>query len=206
MKVEEFRTISENAEAEIEEKKSRFIANAYYVENEEQVRYYIKEIKKKYHDAKHHCFAYKIIEGEKTSDDGEPTGTAGIPILNIISGENLMNVLVIVTRYFGGTLLGTGGLAMAYMTASKKVLEKTKKTEKVLGQEIKIELEYTELNGFKYYAKQNKIKIINILYNEKVEIDLEISRLLQQNFLENDSKNGFKINKCEFIKEKYIDK
>ena len=203
--MKEFRTISENAEAEIEEKKSRFIANAYYVENEEQVKDYIKKVKKKYHDAKHHCFAYKIIEGERSSDDGEPTGTAGIPILNVISGENLTNVLIIVTRYFGGTLLGTGGLVRAYTEASKKVLGKTKKTEKVLGQEIKIELEYTELNGFKYYAKQNKIKIANIVYSEKVEIDIEIPKLLKQNLLESDNKNGFKINKYELLKEKYID-
>lgn len=125
----EFKTILENnIQAEITEKKSRFIANLFYVESADEAEIRIKEIKKKYHDAKHNCFAYLIFEdGEiykKFSDDGEPSGTAGAPMMEIIEKENLRNVLVVVTRYFGGILLGTGGLVRAYSDSLKEALSK----------------------------------------------------------------------------------
>lgn len=125
----EFKTILENnIQAEITEKKSRFIANLFYVESTDEAEIRIKEIKKKYHDAKHNCFAYLIFEdGEiykKFSDDGEPSGTAGAPMMEIIEKENLRNVLVVVTRYFGGILLGTGGLVRAYSDSLKEALSK----------------------------------------------------------------------------------
>lgn len=114
-----FRTINKNTKAEIVEKKSKFIANVFYVEKVEQAEDYIKKIKKQYHDAKHNCFAYMItdLEGntvQKSSDDGEPSGTAGAPMLKILVEKKLSNILVIVTRYFGGILLGTGGLVRSY--------------------------------------------------------------------------------------------
>ena len=122
MKDIDFKTIEKENSAEIVEKKSRFIANIYNVESKEEA---IKQIKKKYYDAKHHCFAFSIIEEngitQKSSDDGEPSGTAGAPILNIIKSNNLQNVVIIVTRYFGGILLGTGGLTRAYSEAAGKV-------------------------------------------------------------------------------------
>ena len=112
-------TIKENASCEIVEKK--FIANVFYVESKEEAEDFIKQIHKQYHDAKHHCYAYRISSKEniieKASDDGEPSGTAGAPILTILSKNHLANVLVIVTRYFGGILLGTGGLVKAYSKA-----------------------------------------------------------------------------------------
>ena len=115
----EFKTIKQNSTAEIVEKKSRFIANVFYIENVEQAEEHIKKIKKQYHDAKHNCFAYIVtnLNGntvQKSSDDGEPSGTAGAPMLKILKGQNLSNILVVVTRYFGGVLLGTGGLVRAY--------------------------------------------------------------------------------------------
>ena len=124
----EFNTILEsNIQAEIVEKKSRFIANLFYVENPEEAEIKIKEIKKKYHDAKHNCFAYLTYENgeiyKKFSDDGEPSGTAGAPMIDIIEKENLRNILIIVTRYFGGILLGTGGLVRAYSEAFKEALK-----------------------------------------------------------------------------------
>ena len=116
-----FKTIKQNASAEVVEKKSKFIANIFYVESREEAESIIKEVNKKYHDARHNCYAYRIVteEGivEKASDDGEPSGTAGAPMLNILSKNNLGNLLVIVTRYFGGILLGTGGLVKAYSSA-----------------------------------------------------------------------------------------
>ena len=108
-----FKTILENTTSEIIEKKSKFIANVFCVENEEQANIKIKEIKRKHFDARHNCFAFRVMEDEKIierfSDDGEPSGTAGAPMLNILQKNNLCNILVVVTRYFGGILLGTGG-------------------------------------------------------------------------------------------------
>ena len=103
-----FKTIKENAIGEITEKKSKFICHAYHVESVEEAEEVIKKLRKKYYDARHNCFAYRIIKDDisRMSDDGEPSGTAGTPMLNILLGRNLSNILVVVTRYFGGILLG----------------------------------------------------------------------------------------------------
>lgn len=208
--MEEFKTIAEKATGEIEEKKSRFIANIYYIEDEEQAKSYIKEIKKKYQIAKHNCFAYKVANNgkviERSSDDGEPSGTAGIPMLNIINGEGLCNVLIIVTRYFGGILLGTGGLVRSYTEAAKTALSKAKIVEKIVGYEVKIIVSYTELDKFEYYARQKNLKIISKSYDENVEIIVEIPKELKQDFLNYDNNKLRKITNCDFLKEKYIDK
>ena len=144
--MESFKTISKNSTAEIIEKKSRFIANAFYVETIEEADNYIKEIKKKYHDARHNCVAYAIETGDgglaiKFNDDGEPSGTAGSPMLKVILEKGLSNVLVIVTRYFGGTLLGTGGLVRAYTEATINALEANTYVNKAIGNEMRIEIE-----------------------------------------------------------------
>ena len=125
-----FQTIEENVTAELVEKKSKFIAHIFYVESKEEAEEIIQSIEKQYHDAKHHCYAYRIFtkEGilEKCSDNGEPSGTAGAPMLNILAKNNLVNVLVIVTRYFGGILLGTGGLVRAYSGVCSLAIQKQK--------------------------------------------------------------------------------
>ena len=140
-----FKTILENTTSEIVEKKSKFIANIFYVENEEQAENKIKEIKKKYFDARHNCIAFRVIENEKIierfSDDGEPSGTAGGPMLNILQKNNLCNVLVVVTRYFGGILLGTGGLVRAYSEATMKAIDEAKKVDIYQGAEYKVKVE-----------------------------------------------------------------
>ena len=115
--------IYKEGEGEIEEKKSRFIAHVYPVQSEEQAVSYINEVKKKYWDARHNCWAYSIGEKQpalRCSDDGEPSGTAGKPMLEVLTGQELHNVVAVVTRYFGGTLLGTGGLIRAYTKVRKK--------------------------------------------------------------------------------------
>lgn len=135
-----FKSIKENSTAEVVEKKSKFIANIFYVESREEAENIIKEINKKYHDARHNCYAYRVItsEGiiEKASDDGEPSGTAGAPMLNILSKNELLNVLVIVTRYFGGILLGTGGLVKAYSESCSLGLEKARYSRKIYSASI----------------------------------------------------------------------
>ena len=125
----EFVTISEHDTAEIIEKKSRFIANIFHVENIEQVEEQLNKIKKQHYSARHNCYAYRIIKNdmiiEKSSDDGEPGGTAGVPILNVLEKEKLTNVLAIVVRYFGGIKLGAGGLVRAYSKSITEALSKT---------------------------------------------------------------------------------
>ena len=146
--MENFITIKENVIAEITEKKSKFIANLIKVENKQDAEEKINKIKKTYHDARHNCVAYRIIEEnkiiEKSSDDGEPSGTAGGPMLNILQKNNLCNILVIVTRYFGGILLGTGGLVRAYSETTKKAIENAQKIEMILGTEMEAKVEYSE--------------------------------------------------------------
>ena len=116
--MEEFVTIEENVDYTLTEKKSKFIANLIRVNSKDEAENEIKKLKKNYYDARHNCFAYRVIENnhivEKASDDGEPSGTAGAPMLNILQKNELCNILVVVTRYFGGILLGTGGLVRAY--------------------------------------------------------------------------------------------
>ena len=135
--MKEFITIEEPIETEIVEKKSKFIGDLFYIESSEEAENKIKAIKKKYFDAKHHCIAYRTIENgqiiEKSSDDGEPSGTAGAPMLNILQKNNLVNVLIVVTRYFGGILLGTGGLVRAYSNTLLQAIENSSKIKKCLG-------------------------------------------------------------------------
>ena len=131
--MKEFYTIEKNVETEIVVKKSKFIANIFYISTNKEAEEKIKEIKKKYFDARHNCFSYRVVENdniiEKASDDGEPSGTAGGPMLNILQKNNLANILIVVTRYFGGILLGTGGLVRAYSDALLEALEKTSKVK-----------------------------------------------------------------------------
>lgn len=208
--MKEYLTILEEQTAEITEKKSKFIANIYYVENIEQVEEKIKEVKKKYYDAKHNCIAYRIIQKsnliEKASDDGEPSGTAGAPILNILQKNKFCNILIIVTRYFGGILLGTGGLVKAYTEVTQKVINKTTKISKIEGIEAQVKIDYNNLEIFKYYCKNNDINILNIEYLEDITIKIEMEKNRKKVFLEEIDSKTLNIKKIEILKEKYISK
>lgn len=203
-----FKTISENITKELVEKKSKFIADVFYVESVEEAEEKIKEIEKKYYDARHHCYAFSIYEDSgvvnRFSDDGEPSGTAGGPMLNIINQKNLSNILVVVTRYFGGILLGTGGLVKAYSGAFQKALEASNIVEKDLGLEISIVVSYADQDKAKYYLEQNSINIVNISYEETVNITCEITKEKLNTIRDNMQNLNFKIEKIEEIKEKYI--
>lgn len=205
-----FKTISNDSEAEIIEKKSKFIANIFYVETREEAEEKIKEIKKKYFDARHNCFAYSIFTKdriiERFSDDGEPSGTAGAPMLNILSSQNLRNVVVIVTRYFGGILLGTGGLVRAYTGAVQEALKNVEIIEKYLGLEVKIEVNYPNLEKLKYYLKQNEIKILSSEYLENIKVLVEMSEEKLNILLQNKDDLNFNLINIEKVKEKYIEK
>ena len=208
--MEEFTTILNDEIAEIVEKKSRFIANIYHVENVEEAEEKIKSTKKKYYDAKHNCIAYRVIENgkvvEKASDDGEPSGTAGSPMLNILQKNNLCNLVVVVTRYFGGILLGTGGLVRAYSDATQMAIAKSVKVQKVQGIEIKVELEYSNLEIFKYYCKNKEINIVKLEYGENIMANLEMEENIKNTFLRDIEAKALNIKNYKIMEMKYISK
>ncbi len=208
--MEEFITILKDETADIVEKKSKFIANISYVKNVEEAEKKIREIKKKYYDAKHNCMAYRVIENgrivEKASDDGEPSGTAGGPMLNILQKSNLCNLVVVVTRYFGGILLGTGGLVRAYSDATQKVIERSIKVAKVKGVEIELKLDYSNLEIFKHYCKNNEINITRIDYYEDIILKVEMENNRKNTFLDDIKTKTLNIKKFQVIEEKYINK
>ncbi len=167
-----FYTIKNECKAEITEKKSKFICNIFHVESVKEAEEKLNMIRKKYHDARHNCYVYKVFEENvfKASDDGEPSGTAGVPMLNIVNGRNLSNVLVVVTRYFGGILLGTGGLVRAYSLATTTALENANIVMQEMGLEAEFFVEYKELEELKYIMKNRNINIINLEYAEKIKV------------------------------------
>ena len=208
--MEEFITILNDETAEIVEKKSKFMANLIHVESIEDAENKIKEIKKKYYDARHNCVAYRVSEGgqivEKSSDDGEPSGTAGGPMLNILQKNNLCNLVVIVTRYFGGILLGTGGLVRAYSDATLQVIEKATKVIKVQGVKIEVGLDYSNLEIFKYYCKNNDINIRNINYSENIILEVEMEKNRKNIFLKDIETKKLNVQYFQVTEEKYINK
>ena len=167
-----YRVLLSGGEGEIIEKKSRFIATLRPCETEEEAVAFIEEMKKKYWDARHNCSAFCIgSRGELTrcSDDGEPSGTAGRPMLEVLLGEELKNVAVVVTRYFGGTLLGTGGLVRAYSGAVKEGLAASEIVEKKRAFEMKIVTDYTGVGKIQYILGQENMTVLDSVYTDKVE-------------------------------------
>ena len=208
--MENLKTVLKSETAEVLEKKSRFISYVYHVEDEENIEKLIKEMRRKYHDARHVCFAWRIIKDgqviERASDDGEPSGTAGAPMLSILKKENLCNILILVIRYFGGILLGTGGLVRAYSEATQKVIEKSEIVIMTNGVEIEVKLEYSNLDIFKYYCKNNDINIINIQYLNDIIIKVEMETYVKDKMLKEFETKTLKIKEYKIIGEKYIAK
>ncbi len=162
-------------EGEIVEKKSRFIANIRPVKTEEEAAAFIEEIRKRYWDARHNCYAYICKEGGrlmKCSDDGEPSQTAGRPMLDVLLGEGICEVCAVVTRYFGGTLLGTGGLVRAYSRAVKEGLKACSVVEKRPGRQVKITSDYGAVGKLQYLAGQMGFPTLDSQYTDKVEMTL----------------------------------
>lgn len=206
----DFITIKEIMQTEITEKKSKFIANLFPIESVEEAEEIIREIKKKYHDARHNCMAYRIIQDnqiiEKSSDDGEPSGTAGAPMLNVLQKNNLANILIIVTRYFGGILLGTGGLVRAYSESLQKAIEKSEKIHKCQGTQMSILGEYSEFDQFKYYCKNNNIFITNVEYGEFIECKIELQDDKKEKLLRDVGTKTIILKDIKEINKKYITK
>lgn len=206
--MDEFLTIKEKTTVEIVEKKSKFIANILPIQTQEEAENCLKQIKKEHYSARHNCYAYRVIsEGrviEKSSDDGEPSGTAGAPMLNILNKSNLCNIIVIVTRYFGGILLGTGGLVRAYSDSTIKAIEEAEKQECCKGFELFVNTVYSEFETFKYYCKKNNINIVNIEYNETIDIKIELNEESKNKLLKDFETKKVNIKDLKILSEKYI--
>jgi uncharacterized protein, YigZ family len=170
--IRKFKTILNEGKAEIVEKKSRFIANVRPIKTEEDARQFIEEIKKKYWDARHNVFAYQIGEQneiQRFSDDGEPQGTAGMPVLTVLTGEDIKNCCIVVTRYFGGTLLGTGGLVRAYGKSAKEGVLNAGIVEITTFRQYSIVTEYTQQGKIQYEIMQGEYIIKDTVFTDKVE-------------------------------------
>ncbi len=191
----QYKTIYSPCEGEIEEKKSRFICHIIPIDSEEEALAFIEKMKKQYWDARHNCYAY-ILEGPvdyvRASDDGEPQKTAGQPILSVLQGADLKNVCAVVTRYFGGTLLGTGGLVRAYTDATAAALKAGEIIEKIPGRLLSITTDYNGLGKLQYLMGSLGLPIMNTEYaeNVKVEICLPLSKVNEVTKKLIDSTNG----------------
>ena len=180
-----FVTIKEKEySAEIVEKRSKFIAKVIKVQSEEDVTNELKKIRKEHRDARHNVFAYRLMNnGERMSDDGEPSGTAGAPILEILRGENLQNVLVVVTRYFGGILLGTGGLVRAYGTAAKNAVMSAEKVVMKLCNEYEVKTDYNYLNILTHYFKKQAITVRDTNFTDNISFRIIVETVLAEQIL-----------------------
>lgn len=179
---EAYYTISQDGQNQIEIKKSKFICHLFRIDNEEQAREYINQIKKEHYKANHNCSAYLLGENfeiQRSSDDGEPSGTAGVPILEVLKKNELQNTLAVVTRYFGGIKLGAGGLIRAYSTSVSEALDKIGIVEGKLQQILAITIRYPQLGKLQNYLENEQITIqeINYLENITVKVAIDITEI-----------------------------
>lgn len=191
----EYKTVYEGGEGEIIEKKSRFIATVQPIRTEEEALEFIEKVKKQHWSATHNCFAYTTgerFEIQRCSDDGEPSGTAGKPMLDVLLGEKIHNIVVVVTRYFGGTLLGTGGLVRAYSKATQEGITASKIITKMHGCKLKITTDYTGLGKIQYILGQSGITVLEPIYTEKVVLNVLVPEEKEKRLIEEivESTNG----------------
>ncbi|MBN2484794.1 MAG: YigZ family protein [Bacteroidales bacterium] len=185
-----YKTIQEKSEGLFKDKGSRFLAFAFPVSSEDQVKPVVKDIKKKYHDARHHCYAYRLgPDGEsfRAYDDGEPSGTAGKPILGQILSNGLSDILIVVVRYFGGTLLGTSGLINAYKNSAADAINNSAFVEKMVKQKIELVFSYELLSQAMRIIKDENLEVIcqNLTENCQIIVSVRKSELsrIQEKFL-----------------------
>lgn len=184
-------TIYQNGEHQIEIKKSKFICHLFRIESEEQAKEYIAKIKKEHYKANHNCSAYMLGENfeiQRSSDDGEPSGTAGVPMLEVLKKNQLQNTLAIVTRYFGGIKLGAGGLIRAYSTSVSEALKEIGIVQGKLQQLLDITIDYHQLGKLHNYLENEQISIQEIDYLEQITVKVAID-----------------INQCESFQNALID-
>lgn len=175
-----FKTPTQLSTHELVEKRSRFITYCECVRSEQEFKILLTRLKQKYPDARHYCYGFRIGPLNSAhrgfSDDGEPSGTAGMPILNVIDHSEFSNVAIIVVRYFGGTKLGTGGLARAYSEAAKIILDRVKWRIFEEQQEIKLRCTFQQEHQLRYLIAQLEGNILEIDYQEKVVLTINVKK------------------------------
>ena len=177
-----YKTIEKQGDGIYTEKRSKFLAFALPVTTVEQVKEYVDAYQKKYYDARHVCYAYRLGERgdvERSNDNGEPSGTAGKPILGQIHSKELTNVLVIVVRYFGGVKLGTSGLIVAYRLAAAEALEAVPHIEKTINEEITLRFSYPLLNDVLRIVKEEAPKVVEQIFDNEcvLRLSMRLSRM-----------------------------
>lgn len=175
--MQSYKTVKQYGEGEIEEKKSRFLGKIKPVSTEEEAIAFIESIKKQYWDARHNCYAFIIGEHSESircSDDGEPSGTAGKPMLEVLQNNGLKNVVAVVTRYFGGTLLGTGGLVRAYTQATQAALEEAQIATMTLMSVLEIRTDYNAIGKIKYMFTQADTLVMGEDYGVDVAVTIAV--------------------------------
>lgn len=187
-----YNEITQNAESSLRERGSKFLAYSYIVYNELEVKKHLNELKSKYPDATHHCYAYVIGQGseaQRANDDGEPSNSAGRPILRAILSKQLTNVLVVVVRYFGGTLLGIPGLIESYGASASLVLGQSGHIEKMMEEQFLMTTDFQHEQEIHRILNQFQVRIINREYTEKVVYTIAIrkNQVMQFEKITNDS-------------------
>ena len=191
-----FKTIEKPSEGLYKDKGSRFISYAFPVNSEEQIREIVQSIKKEHHSARHHCYAWRLGSDKllfRTNDDGEPSSTAGKPILGQIQSFDLTNILIVVVRYFGGTLLGVSGLINAYRNAALDAVNQAEIVEKLLEKWFLVEFDYGAMNEVMKVFKDEKLPQIDPQFDLKCKIKTFV-RLSESNQIE---KSLLKINSVQ---------
>lgn len=189
--------ISNNIENTIIIKNSKFITNLFIVEDIEEVNRYLNLIKDKYRDANHNCYAYVVGNIKKCSDDGEPSGTAGMPMIRVLERKELNNILVIVTRYFGGIKLGANGLVRAYTNSVSETLDMVDIVDTIKGYNIDIIFNFSDIKRIDYLLKDTKV--LNKEYNDVVKYNLNVESYLLDVLKENNIK--YNVNKEVYVKK-----
>ena len=188
-----YKSIAEPAEGLFKDNGSRFIALAYPVETEAEVKEIVQRLKKEYHDARHHCYAYRLgLVGEpwRANDDGEPSGSAGRPILGQIDSAGLSDILVVVVRYFGGIKLGIPGLIRAYKTSTSDALASARVVEKVAGRWYTLHFPYDDLPAVMKLAKDMDLPQRNQSFQTECTLEVRVRLSAEQDFLERTKKIG----------------
>lgn len=172
-------TIEKKSEGIFKDRGSKFIAYIYPVKQEQDVKLFLSELKKEHHGARHHCYAYRLGADKlnyRTNDDGEPSGTAGKPIFGQIQSNDLTDILIVVVRYFGGTLLGTGGLINAYRNAAAEAIKNNKIIEKFVSYRYSLTFDFANMNDIMKIIKESEAKIHKQEYNQNCEIEFSVRK------------------------------
>ena len=207
-KKETYKTVAEESQTLLTEKKSKFYSHVMPVSTEEEALSYLNKIRSEYPDARHNVYAYVIDENNifRYSDDGEPGGTAGMPVLDTIRSAGLVDVIVVVTRYFGGTLLGTGGLARAYSQSAKQGLEKSGIVTRTLCDILSINTDYEMVGKLQYFLASSGAVVEDTVYEDGVTFFVAVEKSQTEHFISQITETTNARAKTDIIAEKYIDK